>query len=319
MPRDTPYRIPDPPRSTKFRLISPRGAHLASRIWAPNTIPKCLCILVHGGGWHSGYFEGLALHLTTLGIFVAAYDQVGCGYSDREPGSPPKECTHFFEFEDLTEDLFAALDWAHAEAKEKYPECGELRTYLLGESFGAPQVMKAALDASQNGVELAGIISLGGLLEVGDELMPPPFVVSLLGCLSRYYPKAIMPGFDSESTFDDAFGDKEWTKTARMDEKIRVNCPPTLAAASSFFSCGAEILAKAGEFPCPFLAVHGKYDVRAKIEPMSEFVDRVGAQARLIEVKNTTGHQLLQDVPEVSEQVIQDVGKWILDQNAQVS
>lgn len=310
-----PHQVPHPPTRTRVQLESPRGAYLATRTWAPNTTPpKALLLIVHGGGWHSGYFEGLASHLVSLGIFVAAYDQVGCGYSDREPGSPPTECTHFFEFEDLTEDLFAAVDWAHAEVMEQYPECAKLRTFLLGESFGGPQVMKAALESTRMGVDFAGVITLGCLLEIGDELMPPSCVVTLLGCLSRYYPKAIVPGFDTESTFDDAFGDKEWANTARNDPKIKVNCPPTLTAAYSFLSCGTEIMAKAGEFPCPFLAIQGKHDVRAKFHSVSEFVDRAGNQAKIIEVKNTTGHQLLQDVPDVTEQVIEDVGDWLLDQ-----
>lgn len=60
------YIVPSPPNPTKFHLRSPRGANLATRVWPlaeisnPDVKLVALCLLVHGGGWHSGYFHNLA-------------------------------------------------------------------------------------------------------------------------------------------------------------------------------------------------------------------------------------------------------------------
>jgi alpha-beta hydrolase superfamily lysophospholipase len=302
------YAIPEPPTPNKHKLESPRGAHLATRIWKPTSKPQCLVLFVHGSGWHSGYFDVIAKRLNTaVGAFVAAYDQVSCGYSDMEPGSP-KNTMFVHSMDDLVEDMFAALAWAESKLDEVTKE--DLPVFLIGESWGAPQVMTAAFYASEQNMKLAGVISLGGAVKVGDSLLPPSIVVNVLCWLARYYPKTAMPGVDTESTFDDAFGDKKWARTARADPKIQFHLSPTLSSVAAMLSSGDYILTNAPKFPCPFLAIHAKFDVRTKMEAMQEFCDKAGATAKLIPVE-TTGHQLLQDVPTVTNQVMLEVCEWV--------
>jgi alpha-beta hydrolase superfamily lysophospholipase len=97
--------------------------------------PMALCLLVHGGGWHSGYFDGIATHLTQHDIFFASYDQVNCGYSDPEPDTPAPGVTHVRSFDCFIEDVCAAIEWMQMEA-------GTTSTpvFLVGESFGALEV-----------------------------------------------------------------------------------------------------------------------------------------------------------------------------------
>lgn len=303
------YAVPNPPIPTNHKLESPRGPHLATRLWKPTTAkPTCLILLVHGSGWHSGYFDAFAKHLATeLGALVASYDQVNCGYSDREPGSP-RNCIYIRCMEDLVEDVFAALEWATLEAAEITKE--PLPMFLLGESWGAPQVINAAFDAPEQNITLSGVISLGGLVRVGDSLLPPAWVVKVLCWLANYYPKTAMPAVDTESSFDDAFGDKKWAQTARGDPKVVLKTTPTLSGVAAMLSAGDYILEHASKFPVPFLAIHSRLDVRTKADAMQEFCDKVGDKATLIMV-DTTGHQLLQDVPKVTNQVIQDVCAWL--------
>lgn len=131
------YQVPAPPIPTKYPLKSPRGATLATRVWPINSSknPKALCLLVHGGGWHSGYFDDLATHLTQNDIFCASFDQVNCGYSDPEPDTPAPGITHVRDFDCFMEDVCTAIEWMQMEA-------GTTTTpvFLLGESFGALEV-----------------------------------------------------------------------------------------------------------------------------------------------------------------------------------
>lgn len=130
------YSIPKPPVPTKYPLKSPRGANLATRVW-PVKKPKALCLIVHGGGWHSGYFDGLVGVLNKENIFCASYDQVNSGYSDAEPDSPkPGEVMHIRNFDCLVEDVCAAVDWMQKEAANT-----EAPVFLFGESLGGLQVI----------------------------------------------------------------------------------------------------------------------------------------------------------------------------------
>lgn len=96
--------------------------------------PRALFLIVHGGGWHSGYFQNLVGPLGKENIFCASYDQVNCGYSDPEPGAPPG-VMHLHSFDCLVEDVVAAIEWIQKEAANTTAP-----VFLFGESFGALQV-----------------------------------------------------------------------------------------------------------------------------------------------------------------------------------
>jgi acetyl esterase/lipase len=128
------YSIPSPPIPTKFPLKSPRGANLATRIW-PVKDPLALCLFVHGGGWHSGYFQDLASFLNKDGIYCASYDQVNCGYSDPEPDTPAPGVIHVRNFDCYIEDVCASVEWMQKEAGNT-----AVPVFLFGESFGALEV-----------------------------------------------------------------------------------------------------------------------------------------------------------------------------------
>ena len=137
------HPIPNPPSPVRFPLTSPRGAKLATRVWRNQGIfdlispkPKALLLIVHGSGWHSGYFEGLADHLGRAEIFCASYDQPGMGYSEAEQSSPRPDVIHISDFDWLVQDVFAAVDWMILEAGN--PK--DVPVFLLGESFGGIQV-----------------------------------------------------------------------------------------------------------------------------------------------------------------------------------
>ena len=113
--------------------------------------------------------------------------------------------------------------------------------------------MSAALEKDSFGCKVDGVIASGGLLSVGAQFLPPAPVVKILVFLARYYPRLVMPATDFESTFDDAFGDKDWAKTARQDPKISTQLKPTIGAVAATLSAGELIRAKVNEFPVKFM------------------------------------------------------------------
>lgn len=174
-------------------------------------------------------------------------------------------------------------------------------------------MLAIAFDHEHYKVKIAGVISSGGLLQLGDQFLPPWPVVKILIFLAKYYPKIIMPATDFESTFDDAFADKEWARTARADPKITMEIKGTIGAIAATVGTGTILRAKAKDFPTKLYAVHGKGDVRTSCPAMEEFVDKIGPNKATINVVDTEGHQLLQDKPEVVKDIVHQIKNWVLE------
>ncbi|MEM6520541.1 MAG: alpha/beta fold hydrolase [Cyanobacteria bacterium P01_C01_bin.70] len=308
--------VPRPPEPAVDPLYSPRGAKLATRVWRNNAknakdeSPRAVCLMVPGGGWHSGYFEPLALFLNQKGFACSSYDPVCMGYSEAEPGTP-EGCVHINEFDDFVEDVFAAVVWT-----QKQLQCSaDVPIFLIGESFGGLQVLAAGLaedKAKAAGINLAGIITTGAALAIAPATLPPKPVIKVLAFLSRYYPRLKMPATDFSATFDAAFGNQEWAEVARLDPGVQVSPRPTMAAATATVATGEQIARRAEAFGLPLLAIHAVKDCRTMCEAMQTFVDQSGPLTEGFWVEDTTGHQLLQDREEVTSRVMEKMASWLL-------
>ncbi|MGD1859076.1 MAG: alpha/beta fold hydrolase [Leptolyngbyaceae cyanobacterium] len=299
-------------------LYSPRGAKLATRVWnnVKGDRPRAVCLMVPGGGWHSGYFEPLALFLNQKGFACASYDPVGMGYSEAEPGTP-EGCIHINKFDDFVEDIFVAIIWTQQQL-----QCSaDVPIFLIGESFGGLQVLAAGLAeerAKANDINLAGIITTGAALEINPATLPPKPVIKILALLSRYYPRLKMPATDFSATFDAAFGNKEWAKVARFDPGVQVSPRPTMAAAIATVATGEKIARRAEAFGLPLLAIHASKDCRTMCAAMQKFVAQSGPLTEGFWVEDTTGHQLLQDREEVTSRVMEKMASWLLERREYV-
>ena len=304
--------VPQPPEPAVNPLYSPRGAKLATRVWR-NSVesPRAVCLMVPGGGWHSGYFEPLALFLNQQGFACTGYDPVGMGYSEAEPGTP-EGCIHINQFDDFVEDVFAALVWT----KQQLRCSADVPIFLIGESVGGLQVLAAGLAehrAKATGINLAGIIVTGAALEIDPATLPPNPVIKVLAILSRYYPRLKMPATDFSATFDAAFGNKEWAKVARLDPGVQVSPRPTMAAATAMVTTGEKIARRAEAFKVPLLAIHAVNDCRTMCAAMQQFIDQSGPLTEGFWIEDTTGHQLLQDREEVTSRVMEKMANWLLE------
>jgi acylglycerol lipase len=311
--------IPLPPFATAFSLRSPRGARLATRVW-PCTSPKALLLFVHGSGWHSGYFRDLAACLNPHGIFCCGYDQPSHGYSEAEPAAP-KGCIHIADFDDCAEDVAEATYWARKECNDN-----EIPLFLFGESFGGLIVLQTAMNAMLYGIHrLRGVIVSAPALKIVPELLPPAIVIRIVTWLAPYYPRLQVPATDLGASYDDAFGDKRWAAASRNDAKVQTAPSYTLSSAAATLSTGQQLMdsAAAHKFHVPLLAIHAKRDCRTQCAATEEFVDRVNQQQQasssslLAEgffLDDTSGHQLLQDLPKVTNMVKEKVVLWIQEQ-----
>lgn len=310
-----PFSIPQPPKQIEPALVSPRGAHLATRLFMPSSRSRhvqAICLIVSGEILHSGYFEGLAGRLNREGIAVVAYDTVCTGYSDLEPDAQPG-CFHIDSIDCWVEDIFAAAVWA----RERTKASNHTPFFLLGESLGGVQVLAAALDMkaqAQHDVKLSGVIALGALIEPAPGFLPSRAIIKMLSLFSPCFPQLKLPAPKVSPNFDDAFGSREWALTARADPMVQIIPKPTLAAALSMINGAERIESRAKTLDLPLLAIHSVNDSRAVFAAVQKVVDRVGSKAECLWIEDTTGHQLLQDHREVTERVKEKIANWIVRQ-----
>ena len=96
---------------------------MAIRRWEPQE-PKAVVLIIHGGcGWHSAYFDVLGQGLKSAGYAAVAYDQVGSGYSEGDPG-------YVERFSFAVDDLQKLAE----EEQQRYPK---RKVFALAESGGA--------------------------------------------------------------------------------------------------------------------------------------------------------------------------------------
>ena len=331
---------PEPPVDVTPNLVSPRGAKLAIRIWNPPQPPKALLVVVHGGGWHCGYFSNLGEELATNhDILVVGYDQPGCGYSEKEPTAPEGEfgIVHFDSFDDLVSEIYNVIEYSTKYLLSPNDSIGkdDFPIFLLGESFGGVQVLRALLDAptkmkrfvDQQHYKIRGVILLGGMISIKEEFLPPKIVIQILVWLSTCFPRTLMPATDFSQTYNEAFGDVRWATISRSDSMVCINPRPTIQMIKEILCQGDIVVNRIHEISssaantssdtssktnAKILAIHAIEDCRTDASAVEALCTTIGIeQAEFVPIYGTTGHQLLQDQPDITIKVITKISQWI--------
>jgi len=113
----------------KFEFIARKNAPNLHLTIAENEFSHKTIILIHGIGWHGGFYYPLLSRLKDEGFRMIALDLRGHGKSEGERGK------HLYE--ELIEDVLDAIDYAIT----KYGE----NVYLFGSSFGASVAYYSAI------------------------------------------------------------------------------------------------------------------------------------------------------------------------------
>lgn len=273
---------------------SQEGIRLAVRRWEPANANEIKSVLVvhHGGcGWHSRYFDVLGKGLSSQGIAVVAYDQVGSGYSDSING--------YRQYFDSMDTLDADLTKMVNDAKRKY---NDKPVFCLGESFGGMVLLHHILrEPNTNGYILSGPV-----VHIRKEMLPPQFVQKIVIFLSRHFPHLKMPGTDFMSTFDEAFGDSRWADAGRVDPFIfeAASTPLRLSMGASAISTSDKIWNNKQDIGVPFAIFMGEKDTRVCIPDSEALYREAKSQDKTLTIVPGGHHQLYQDTPQVTQSVI---------------
>jgi alpha-beta hydrolase superfamily lysophospholipase len=283
-----------------------RSERVFERVWDPHHTdsPKAGLIIVHGYGWHSGWWGETGDFLGDRGVRVSAADAPGHGKSDLVNGVRG----HVRAFDDLVAEVKSALNRAEAALPAGTP------LFLLGESFGGLVVTIAALEPSRAD-RLAGIVLAWPAIAVSPEILPPPLVVKLVRALGNIFPTLPVPGENmSGKTWDQAFGDPVAIAVSKED-------PLTMYGEPLRFGFSAKVLpqmdrvarvAADGIAVPAVLLVQKEGDTRTPFPASAALVNSL-KRVPVKSIVRLSGqeHQLMQDRPEVRKVVLDSLAEFI--------
>mmetsp|Transcript_114526 Transcript_114526/g.160799 ORF Transcript_114526/g.160799 Transcript_114526/m.160799 type:complete len:302 (+) Transcript_114526:44-949(+) len=283
---------------------SSRDTKMAIRRWEPQE-PKAVVLIIHGGcGWHSAYFDVLGQGLKSAGYAAVAYDQVGSGYSEGDPG-------YVERFSFAVDDLQKLAE----EEQKRYPKC---KVFALAESAGALITVRHCIGRAMEALPtkpIAGYILCGPVVKMKPEMLPPPCAIGIFKILSRWFPRLPLPGVDVVSTFDIAFGEPGWAAAAKADPVVR-----RVLDAKMHVRTGAEALAamdlvndpsKQQLFMSPLAIIVGEQERRVDTGALFNFYLEAGSKDKHLKVIPDARHQLFQDKVEITKQAVQEVISWV--------
>lgn len=266
-------------------ILSHDGLHLKVRCWF-TARPRGTVVIAHGLGDHAGAYAHLAEAIgSRLEVDILALDFRGHGRSPGRRGVVRR-------YEDLVEDLKAALAWA----RDRLPK---LPLFVLGHSNGGQVVLRLALDPPTG---LAGVIASNPAIRIA---MPVPPGKLRLGKILL----SIAPWFTLRSNAPSAW----MTRDPAMQQAYRVDglrhnriSPPL------FFGMvegGEMLLARSGEIAIPTLLLIGGQDPVICPAASRDFFDRLGSEDKTLLLYPKMLHEPFNELGR--EQVFDDVVRWL--------
>lgn len=111
---------------------------IAARSWGQLDRAKAACLLVHGLGAHSGWFEAFAQRMVRNDMYLFSYDQVGFGERRNE---------RFMSKQQWLDDLVASFQYLKRQS-------GDKPLYLVGNSMGAVVALCAVNEVNPDALVL---------------------------------------------------------------------------------------------------------------------------------------------------------------------
>jgi alpha-beta hydrolase superfamily lysophospholipase len=245
-----------------------------------------MVIVAHGLGEHGGAYEHLAEAISpALEIDFMAIDFRGHGRSSGRRGVVRR-------YEDLVEDLRAAVEWA----MKHRPDAP---LFLLGHSNGGQVALRLALDLAG---KIAGVVASNPLIRIAMRV--PPGKLRIGRILLSFAPWITLR----------AHAPTDWmTRDPDMQQRFRTDgLRHNRISAPLYFGMvqgGEMLLARAGEIKVPVLMLIGGQDPVISPESNREFYDRLGSGDKTFLIYPRMLHEPFNELGR--QQVFDDLARWL--------
>ena len=250
--------------------------------------PKCLIVIAHGVGEHSGRYMHIIDHMAGTGVSFYALDHRGHGRSGGKPG-------HVEDFMEYIHDLKLLVD----HARNEYPKAPLI---LLGHSMGGVIATKYAL--THPGDLDALILSAPAYIPAVEI---PKWKISLGTFFSKHLPGFTMPsGLPPEGISRDMAVVEAYVSDHLVHDRVSARW------FTEFTKTGEECLMRAPELKMPLLVFHGTSDTLVSHAGSQKLYDSASSRDKKIHLFESLYHETMNEIQSERDKVLAVVGTWIL-------
>lgn len=280
---------PDAPEKEAQHYVNQDGQKIFCRYWKPEAPPRALVFVVHGAGEHCSRYDDLAQLLTGLDFLVFSHDHVGHGQSDGE-----RMMVSDFH-------VFVRDGLQHVDLMQK--EHPNVPLFICGHSMGGAI---SILMANERPADFSGLILISPLVLPNPE-SASSFKVFAAKILNHLLPNLSLGGIDPNYL---------------SRNKQEVECyvtDPLVYHGGLKVSFGVQLLNATARVEkalphvrLPLILFHGTADKLCDFKGSQFMMDTAPSEDKTLKVYENAFHVLHKELPEVTNEVFQEIKSWIL-------
>lgn len=280
---------PDAPEKEAQHYVNQDGQKIFCRYWKPEAPPRALVFVVHGAGEHCSRYDDLAQLLTGLDFLVFSHDHVGHGQSDGER-------MMVSDFHVFVRDGLQHVDLM----RKEHPN---VPLFICGHSMGGAI---SILMANERPADFSGLILISPLVLPNPE-SASSFKVFAAKILNHLLPNLSLGGIDPNYL---------------SRNKQEVECyvtDPLVYHGGLKVSFGVQLLNATARVEkalphvrLPLILFHGTADKLCDFKGSQFMMDTAPSEDKTLKVYENAFHVLHKELPEVTNEVFQEIKSWIL-------
>ncbi len=273
-------------RVTEGQARAADGLMLFTRTWLPDSTPRGVLAMSHGGGEHSGRYTWVGEALSGAGYALHMADLRGHGKSQGKRGHVMSWAEHRADFDAILQGARAAAPGAPL--------------FIAGHSLGGLLAASAALDVPEGSA--AGVILSSPFFQT--EWEPGALKLALARLLSNVTPRLTLA---SGITADMVSRTPEVIAAYSQDPLVHDRV--SVRAAQSILGAQQQTLAQAERLRVPLLLLLGTGDRLATPAAGRAFYGGVSSTDKELRIYDGLYHELLNE-PERND-VLADIIQWL--------
>lgn len=281
--------LPEAPEKEAQHYVNQDGQKIFCRYWKPEAPPRALVFVVHGAGEHCSRYDDLAQLLTGLDFLVFSHDHVGHGQSDGER-------MMVSDFHVFVRDGLQHVDLM----RKEHPN---VPLFICGHSMGGAI---SILMANERPADFSGLILISPLVLPNPE-SASSFKVFAAKILNHLLPNLSLGGIDPNYL---------------SRNKQEVECyvtDPLVYHGGLKVSFGVQLLNATARVEkalphvrLPLILFHGTADKLCDFKGSQFMMDTAPSEDKTLKVYENAFHVLHKELPEVTNEVFQEIKSWIL-------
>ncbi|XP_077307851.1 monoglyceride lipase [Lithobates pipiens] len=280
---------PEAPEKEAQHYVNQDGQKIFCRYWKPEVPPRALVFVVHGAGEHCNRYDDLAQLLTGLEFLVFSHDHVGHGQSDGDR-------MMVSDFHVFVRDGLQHVDLM----RKEHPN---VPLFICGHSMGGAI---SILMANERPTDFSGLILISPLVLPNPE-SASSFKVFAAKILNHVLPNLSLGGIDPNYL---------------SRNKKEVECyvtDPLVYHGGLKVSFGVQLLNATARVEkalphvrLPLILFHGTADKLCDFKGSQFMMDTAPSEDKTLKVYENAFHVLHKELPEVTNEVFQEIKSWIL-------